>query len=96
VDAAVASSPPTIGPTQKPAWWSWPGVIRPDGRLVLAEFRPVGPILTPIRRLAGSQHVGALGLDAWRSTLKAAGFHDVTIYPAGWTRRLALFIVGRR
>ena len=71
-------------------------VIRPDGRLVMAEFRPAGPILTPLRRLAGSKHVSAPGPDAWQSKLEAAGFHDVTIYPPGWVRLLALFIIGRR
>ncbi len=39
------------------------------GRLVLAEFRPAGPIQRPIRRLAASQRVGAPGPDAWQNTL---------------------------
>jgi ubiquinone/menaquinone biosynthesis C-methylase UbiE len=96
VDAAVASVSAHHWSDHQAGFAELARVIRPDGRLVLAEFRPAGPILRPIRRLAGSKHVDAWGLDAWRNQLEAAGFYDVTVYPAGWARLLALFIVARR
>jgi ubiquinone/menaquinone biosynthesis C-methylase UbiE len=96
VDAAVASVTAHHWSDQQAGFAELARVIRPHGRLVIAEFRAAGPILRPIRRLVGSKHYGAVGLDAWRSKLEAAGFHDITIYPAGWARLLALFIVARR
>ena len=96
VHTAVASVTAHHWSDQQAGFAELARVIRPDGRLVIAEFRPAGPILTPIRRLAGSKHVGAPGRDAWQTKLEAADFHDVTVYPAGWARLLALFIVGRR
>jgi hypothetical protein len=96
VDAAVASVSAYHWSDQKAGFAELTRVICPNVRLVIAEFRPAGPIMRPIRRLAGSKHVDAPGPDSWRSQLEAAGFYDVTVYPAGWVRLLALFIVGRR
>jgi ubiquinone/menaquinone biosynthesis C-methylase UbiE len=96
VDAAVVSVSAHHWSDQEAGFAELARVIRPAGRLVIAEFRPAGPILRPIRRLAGSKHVDAPRPDTWRRQLEAAGFHHVTVYPAGWARLLALFIVARR
>ncbi len=71
-------------------------VLRPGGRLVIAEFRPAGPVRALIRRLGGGKHTGAPDAAAWIAALTAAGFADARVVDAGWASLLALVIGARR
>lgn len=67
-------------------------VLRPGGCLVLAEFRPAGPIRSLIRRLGGGKHRGAPDAQTWIAEVTRAGFTDVRVVDAGWASLLALFV----
>ena len=71
-------------------------VLRPGGRLVLAEFRPAGPVRSVIRRLGGGKHSGAPGAAAWTASLTRAGFADARVVTGGPASLLALIIYGRK
>jgi EmrB/QacA subfamily drug resistance transporter len=71
-------------------------VLRPGGRLVLAEFRPAGPVRSVIRRLGGGKHSGAPGAAAWTASLVQAGFADARVVSGGRASPLALIIRGRK
>ena len=71
-------------------------VLRPGGRLVLAEFRPAGPVRSVLRRLGGGKHSGAPGAAAWTASLTRAGFADARVVTAGRASPLALIIQGRK
>ena len=71
-------------------------VIRPGGRIVIAEFRPAGPIRSVLRRFGGARHKGALDASAWTAELTGAGFTGVTVVDGGWASRLALFLRATR
>jgi len=71
-------------------------VLRPGGRLVMAEFRPAGPARSGIRRLGGGQHAGAPDAAAWTASLAEAGFADARVVTAGRASPLALIIGGRK
>jgi SAM-dependent methyltransferase len=71
-------------------------VLRPGGRLVLAEFRPAGPARSVIRRLGGGQHGGAPDAAAWTGSLAKAGFADARVVTGGRASLLALIIAGRK
>jgi len=71
-------------------------ILRPDGRLVIAEFRPAGPARALLRRLGGSRHGTAPDAAAWTDSLTAAGFTGARVVPAGWASVLVLVITARR
>jgi SAM-dependent methyltransferase len=71
-------------------------VLRPGGRLVIAEFRPAGPVRVLIRRLGGGKHSSAANAAAWVATLTSAGFGDAHVVNAGWASLLVLVIRARR
>src|SRR6516164_7094028 len=71
-------------------------VLRPGGRLVMAEFRPAGPVRSVIRRLGGGKHSGAPGAAAWTGSLIKAGLADARVVTAGRASPLALIIEGRK
>ncbi len=71
-------------------------VLRPGGRLVIAEFRPAGPVRAFIRRLGGGKHAGAPDAAAWITALTSAGFADARVVDAGLASLLALVIQARR
>src|SRR6516165_5500094 len=71
-------------------------VLRPGGRLVLAEFRPAGPVRSVLRRLGGGKHSGAPGAAAWAASLAQAGFADTRVVTGGRASPLALIIQGRK
>ena len=71
-------------------------ILRPGGRLVIAEFRPAGPVRALMRRLGGSKHGAAPDATAWIGTLDAAGFAADRVVPAGWASLLVLVIAARR
>jgi EmrB/QacA subfamily drug resistance transporter len=71
-------------------------VLRPGGRLVMAEFRPAGPVRSVIRRLGGGKHSGAPDAAAWTASLAQAGFADAHAVTAGRASPLALIIEGRK
>jgi ubiquinone/menaquinone biosynthesis C-methylase UbiE len=93
VDAAVASVTAHHWTDQGVGFAELFRVIRPGGRLVLAEFKSSGPLL---RRLAGSKHANAPSLEDWRARLERAGFDEVGTGRGGWVRGFALFIVAVR
>lgn len=92
VDAAVASVTAHHWADQGAGFAELARVISSGGRLVLAEFRPAGPLLRRLRRLFGSRHADARGLQAWDARLRSAGFSDVRAVRAGPASRLALFM----
>jgi ubiquinone/menaquinone biosynthesis C-methylase UbiE len=67
-------------------------VLRPGGRLVIAEFRPAGPVRALLRRLGRSKHGAALGAGEWAASLVRAGFADAHVVRAGWASLLVLVI----
>jgi ubiquinone/menaquinone biosynthesis C-methylase UbiE len=71
-------------------------ILRPGGRLVIAEFRPAGPARALLRRLGGSRHSPPPDAAAWTASLTRAGFTGVRVVPAGWASVLALVIAARR
>src|SRR6516165_10982746 len=71
-------------------------VLRPGGRLVLAEFQPAGPVRSVLRRLGGGKHRGAPGAAAWTASLAQAGFGDARVVSGGRASPLALIIQGRK
>lgn len=92
VDAAVASVTAHHWADQDAGFAELARVIRPGGRLVIAEFRPAGPVLRRLRRLVGCKHADAPGLQAWDARLRSAGFSEVHALRAGPASQLALFI----
>jgi ubiquinone/menaquinone biosynthesis C-methylase UbiE len=71
-------------------------ILRPGARLVIAEFRPAGPIRSRLRKLGGGKHADAPGTGAWKAAITRAGFADVQVVRAGWTSQLALFLRATR
>jgi ubiquinone/menaquinone biosynthesis C-methylase UbiE len=71
-------------------------ILRPGGRLVIAEFRPAGPVRGLLRRLGGSRHGPAPDASAWADSLARAGFTGARVVPAGWASALVLVIAARR
>jgi ubiquinone/menaquinone biosynthesis C-methylase UbiE len=71
-------------------------IVRPGGRLVIAEFRPAGPVRALLRRLGGSKHAAAPGTAAWTASLARSGFADARAVPSGWASVLVLIISARR
>jgi len=71
-------------------------ILRPGGRLVIAEFRPAGPVRALLRWLGGSKHGKAPDATTWMAALTAAGFTDARVAPAGWASLLVLVITARR
>ena len=71
-------------------------ILRPGGRLVIAEFRPAGPVRGLMRRLGGSRHGPAPDASAWTDSLTRAGFTGARVVPAGWASVLVLVIKARR
>jgi SAM-dependent methyltransferase len=92
VDAAVASVTAHHWADQDAGFGELARVIRPGGRLVMAEFKPAGPLLRRLRQPAGSKHADAPTLQAWDARLRSAGFSDVHAVRAGPASQLALFI----
>lgn len=96
VDAVVASVTAHHWTDQDVGFAELFRVIRPGGRVVLAEFKSSGPLLRRLRRLAGSKHANAPSLEDWRARLERAGFDEVGTGRGGWVRGFALFIVAVR
>jgi ubiquinone/menaquinone biosynthesis C-methylase UbiE len=71
-------------------------ILRPGGRVVIAEFRPAGPVRALLRRLGPSKHGTAPDAAAWTASLTAAGFTGARAVPAGWASLLVLVIAARR
>src|SRR6516165_6902440 len=71
-------------------------VLRPGGRLVLAEFRPTGPVRSVIRWLGGGKHGDAPDAATWTGSLARAGFADARVVTGGRASPLALIIQGRK
>jgi len=71
-------------------------ILRPGGQLVMAEFRPAGPVRSVARRLSGGKHSGAPDAAAWIASLATAGFADARVVTGGRASLLALIIQGRK
>src|SRR5215468_10618806 len=71
-------------------------ILRPGGQLVMAEFRPAGPVRSVVRRLGGGKHRGAPEAAAWTASLAKAGFADARVVDGGRASLLALIIQGRK
>src|SRR6516162_5282178 len=71
-------------------------ILRPGGQLVMAEFRPAGPVRSVVRRLSGGKHCGAPDAAAWTASLAKAGFADARVVTGGRASLLALIIQGRK
>jgi ubiquinone/menaquinone biosynthesis C-methylase UbiE len=96
VDAAIASVTAHHWANQAAGFAELARVLRPGGRLVLAEFRPGGPVLRRLRRLAGSKHADSPDLATWIARLERAGFTNVKNEGVGPAAALALFMSGVR
>lgn len=92
VDAAVASVTAHHWNRPEDGFNELARVIRPGDRLVLAEFRPAGPLLRRVRQLARSEHVNAPKAEERETRLRSAGFGDVQEVRMGPASHLALFI----
>jgi ubiquinone/menaquinone biosynthesis C-methylase UbiE len=71
-------------------------ILRPGGRVVIAEFRPAGPVRALLRRLGCSKHGTAPDAAAWITSLTAAGFTSARAVPARWASLLVLVIAARK
>jgi SAM-dependent methyltransferase len=71
-------------------------VLRPGGRLVMAEFRPAGPVRWIVRRVGGGKHSGAPDAAAWTASLARAGFAGAHVVTGRQASLLALIIQGRK
>jgi ubiquinone/menaquinone biosynthesis C-methylase UbiE len=71
-------------------------VLRPGGRLVIAEFRPTGLVSSLIRLPGGRKHGHAPDAATWMAEVTRAGFSDVRVLDPGWTSVLALFLRATR
>jgi SAM-dependent methyltransferase len=92
IDVAVASVTAHHWSDQESAFAELARVIKPGGRLVMVEFKPAGPALRRLRRLAGSKHTDAPTAEEWSQRLRAAGFRDAQAVQAGLASHLALFV----
>jgi len=96
VDAAVASVTAHHWTDQTAGFTELARVLRPDGRFVMAEFKPAGPVLYRVRKLAHSKHLDSPGPGDWAERLRTAGFSDVRGLRAGFASILALFVQATR
>jgi SAM-dependent methyltransferase len=96
VDAAVASVTAHHWANQSAGFAELARVVRPGGRLVIAEFRPGGPVLRRLRRLAGSKHADPPDLATWTARLQSAGFTNVKTEEVGPAKAVALILSGIR
>jgi SAM-dependent methyltransferase len=71
-------------------------VVRPNGRLILAELRPASPIIRFGRGLTSASHRGALEAREWRMLLQNGGFAAVNVAGTGLGARLVLLLTARR
>jgi SAM-dependent methyltransferase len=71
-------------------------VLRPGGRLVIAEFRPNGLIHSLMRLQGGGKHGDAPDAETWKAEITLAGFADIRVIHPGWTSVLALFLHATR
>jgi ubiquinone/menaquinone biosynthesis C-methylase UbiE len=92
VDAAVASFTAHHWRDQRGGFADLARVIRPGGRLVIAEFRSGGPAVRRLRRIAGSNHIDAPDATEWSARLRTAGFAQVEVLHLGPANLLALFL----
>ena len=96
VDAAVASVTAHHWTDQTAGFAELARVMRPGGRFVMAEFKPAGPTLYRLRKLAHSKHLDSPGPGDWAERLRAAGFSDVQVLRAGFASIFALFMRATR
>ena len=69
-------------------------VLRPGGRMVIAEMAPAGRLRRVLRGRASHRDVP--GPAAWCALLAGAGFADGRIARVGWPKLIALFLRAER
>ncbi|MGA9115004.1 MAG: methyltransferase domain-containing protein [Candidatus Dormiibacterota bacterium] len=94
VDAVVSSVSAHHWEDREKGFAELARVLRPGGRMVLAELRPAPGVRRALDR--GTAHRDLPDASEWLRLLAEAGFDNVRVVDVGWRGRLALFMRAER
>jgi ubiquinone/menaquinone biosynthesis C-methylase UbiE len=97
LDAAVASFTAHHWSDRAAGFTEIARVLRPEGRFVLAEFRPGGWLVRLWRKMTTSKHQHVPDFFGWKAELESAGFREVSTVTSSPAAQLSgLFVSARR